>query len=262
THDGHYEFVVMPFGLTNAPATFQCLMNDLFRPFLRKFILVFFDDILVYSKTIDDHVEHLTVVLGILESNHLFAKQSKCCFGVSQVHYLGHLISVDGVAVEPNKVQSVLSWPTPKNSKGVRGFLGLTGYYRKFIQGFGSIAVPLHKLVGKGLFIWDEVAEAAFQTLKIALTTTPTLGLPDWSQPFTVECDASGVGIGAVLTQRGKPLAYFSAPLKGMMLSWSTYEKEMLAVVKAVRKWRHYILGRPFVVKTDHVTPPKWVAAE
>nr|GEX02761.1 transposon Ty3-G Gag-Pol polyprotein [Tanacetum cinerariifolium] len=233
THDGHYEFVVMPFGLTNAPTTFQCLMNDLFRPFLRKFILVFFDDILVYSKTIDDHVEHLTVVLGILESNHLFAKQSKCCFGVSQVHYLGHLISVDGVAVEPNKVQSVLSWPTPKNAKGVRGFLGLAGYYRKFIQGFRSIAAPLHKLVGNGSFVWDEVAEAAFQTLKIALTTTPTLGLPDWSQPFTVECDASGVGIGAVLTQRGKPLAYFSAPLKGSMLSWSTYEKEMLAVVKA-----------------------------
>ncbi|GJZ53419.1 transposon ty3-G gag-pol polyprotein [Tanacetum coccineum] len=204
THDGHYEFVVMPFGLTNAPTTFQCLMNDLFCPFLCKFILVFFDDILVYSKTIDDHVEHLTVVLGILESNHLFAKQSKCCFGVS--------------------------------------------------QGFGSIAAPLHKLVGKGLFVWDEVAEAAFQTLKIALTTTPTLGLPDWSQPFTVECDASGVGIGAVLTQRGKPLAYFSAPLKGSMLSWSTYEKEMLAVVKAVRKWRHYLLGRPFVVKTDHMS--------
>nr|GEU71565.1 transposon Ty3-G Gag-Pol polyprotein [Tanacetum cinerariifolium] len=183
------------------------------------------------------------------ESNHIFAKQSKCCFRVSQVHCLGHLISVDGVAVEPNKVQSVLSWPTPKNAKGVRGFLGLASYYRKFIQGFGSIATPLHKLVGKGPFVWDEVAEAAIQTLKIALTTTPTLGLPDWSQPFTVERDAGGVGVGAVLTQCGKPLAYFSALLKGLMLSWSTYEKEMLAVVKAVRKWQHYLLGYDYTIE-------------
>lgn len=254
THDGHYEFVVMPFGLTNAPATFQCLMNDIFRPYLRKFILVFFDDILIYSKTLNDHLEHLRIVLRLLNTNQLFAKLSKCCFGVSQVNYLGHVISSGGVAVEANKVKAVLSWPTPTNAKGVRGFLGLAGYYRKFIKGFGSIAAPLHKLVGKGPFIWDEKTEVAFQELKIALTTPPTLALPDWSHPFTVECDASGVGIGAILTQRGRPLAYFSAPLKGTMLSWSTYEKEMLAIVKAVRKWRHYLLGRSFVVKTDHVS--------
>ncbi|GJR36746.1 transposon ty3-G gag-pol polyprotein, partial [Tanacetum coccineum] len=207
THDGHYEFVVMPFGLTNAPATFQCLMNDIFRPYL-----------------------------------------------LHQVNYLGHMISTDGVAVEIDKVQAVLSWPTPTSAKGVRGFLGLAGYYRKFIKGFGGIAAPLHKLVGKGSFVWDDTAEAAFQSLKVALTTAPTLALPDWSHPFTVECDASGVGIGAVLTQKGRPLAYYSSPLKGSMLSWSTYEKEMLAIVKAVRKWRHYLLGRKFIVKTDHVS--------
>ncbi|KAJ0885707.1 putative nucleotidyltransferase, Ribonuclease H [Helianthus annuus] len=253
THDGHYEFVVMPFGLTNAPATFQCLMNDIFRPYLRKFILVFFDDILIYSRSLNDHLDHLRTVLGLLIANHLFAKLSKCCFGVTKVNYLDHVISSGGVAVETAKVQAVLSWPTPTNAKGVRGFLGLAGYYRKFIKGFGSMAAPLHKLVGKVPFNWDEKAEAAFQALKVALTTTPTLALPDWSHPFTVECDASGVGIGAVLTQHGRPLAYFSASLKGTMLSWSTYEKEMLAIVKAVRKWRHYLLGRPFVVKTDHV---------
>ncbi|GJY36212.1 transposon ty3-G gag-pol polyprotein [Tanacetum coccineum] len=254
THEGHYEFVVMPFGLTNAPATFQCLMNDLFRPYLRKFILVFFDDILIYSKTLEEHMDHLQVVLGILEANQLFAKASKCCFGVTQVNYLGHVISSDGVAVESDKIQTVLSWPTPTNAKGVRGFLGLAGYYRKFIKGFGGIAAPLHRLVGKAPFQWDESANQAFEDLKKALTTAPTLGLPNWSLPFTLECDASGVGIGAVLTQNGRPLAYFSAPLKGSMLSWSTYEKEMLAVVKAVRKWRHYLLGRPFVVKTDHMS--------
>ncbi|GJV84972.1 transposon ty3-G gag-pol polyprotein [Tanacetum coccineum] len=254
THDGHYEFVVMPFGLTNAPATFQCLMNDIFRPYLRKFILVFFDDILVYSKNLDAHLGHLRTVLELLFANHLFAKLPKCCFGVHQVNYLGHMISTDGVAVEIDKVQAVLSWPTPTSAKGVRGFLGLAGYYQKFIKGFGGIAAPLHKLVGKGSFVWDDITEAAFQSLKVALTTAPTLALPDWSHPFTVECDASGVGIGAVLTQKGRTLAYYSSPLKGSMLSWSTYEKEMLAIVKAVRKWRHYLLGRKFIVKTDHMS--------
>ncbi|KAJ0668240.1 putative nucleotidyltransferase, Ribonuclease H [Helianthus annuus] len=254
THEGHYEFVVMPFGLTNAPATFQSLMNDLFRPYLRKFVLVFFDDILVYSKTREDHLLHLSTVLGILEANQLYAKMSKCCFGVFQVNYLGHVISSDGVAVDTSKVKAVLEWPTPKNAKGVRGFLGLAGYYRKFIRHFGIIAAPLHKLVGRGPFFWDDAAEKAFQLLKKALTSTPTLGLPDWSQPFTLECDASGLGIGAILTQQGRPIAYYSAPLKGAMLAWSTYEKEMLAVVKAVRKWRPYLLGRSFVVKTDHMS--------
>lgn len=116
------------------------------------------------------------------------------------------------------------------------------------------MAAPLHKLVGKAPFYWDLTTENAFQQLKKSLTTTLTLGLPDWSKPFTVKCDASGVGIGAILTQQGRPIAYFSAPLKGSMLAWSTYEKEMLAIVKAVRKWRSYLLGRPFVVKTDHIS--------
>ncbi|GJY42113.1 transposon ty3-G gag-pol polyprotein [Tanacetum coccineum] len=254
THEGHYEFVVMPFGLTNAPATFQSLMNDLFRPHLRKFVLVFFDDILVYSKNLDDHLQHLSTVLEILATNRLYAKITKCCFGVSKVNYLGHVISSSGVAVDQSKVQAVLDWPTPKNAKGVRGFLGLAGYYRKFIKHFGTMAAPLHKLVGKTPFIWDSVTEKAFLQLKQSLTTTPTLGLPDWTKSFTVECDASGVGIGAILTQQGRPIAYYSAPLKGSMLAWSTYEKEMLAIVKAVRKWRSYLLGQPFVVKTDHIS--------
>nr|GEW21989.1 retrotransposable element Tf2 [Tanacetum cinerariifolium] len=145
-----------------------------------------------------------------------------------------HVINSNGVSVEAAKVEAVLSWPVPTNAKGVRGFLRLAGYYRKFIKGFGSIAAPLHKLVGKGPFVWDEAANKTFELLKIALTTTSTLGLRDWSKPFTIECDASGVGIGAVLTQNGKSFASFSAHLKGTMLSWSTYEKEMLAVVKAV----------------------------
>ena len=152
THEGHYEFIVMPFGLTNAPATFQSLMNDLFRSYLRKFILVFFDDILIYSRSWEDHLAHLQIVLQILSTNSLFAKESKFRFGVLQVEYLGHIISEQGVSVDPAKIQAVIEWPTLTTAKGVRGFLGLAGYYRKFIRHFGSIAAPLTRLLSKDGF--------------------------------------------------------------------------------------------------------------
>ena len=193
THEGHYRFLVMPFGLTNAPSTFQCLMNDLFRPYLRKFILVFFDDILVYSKTWNDHLAHLRSVLSILQTNKLFVKETKCRFGVSQVDYLGHVISDQGVVVSPSKIQVVLEWPMPTTVRKVRGFLGLAGYYRKFIRHFGCIVAPLYQLLSKEGFKWNEAAELAFTKLKEALTSPPVLSLPDFSQQFVIECDASGI---------------------------------------------------------------------
>jgi hypothetical protein len=251
THEGHYEFVVMPFGLTNAPATFQSLMNELFRPHLRKFILVFFDDILVYSKSWEEHLMHLQTVLNILSTNSLFAKAEKCCFGVLQVDYLGHQISAQGVSVDPKKIQAVLDWPKPTTVKGMRGFLGLAGYYRKFIRHFGGISAPLTQLLHKDSFHWTAAAEQAFKQLKEALTTPPVLRLPDFTQQFVVECDASGIGLGAILTQNNQPVAYFSEALKGSALALSTYEKEMLAIVKAVKKWRPYLLGKTFTVRTD-----------
>ena len=208
----------MPFGLTNALATFQSLMNDLFRPYLRKFNLVVFDNVLVYSKTWDEHLSHLRIVLTILSTNHLFAKETKYMFGVSQISYLGHVVADQGVLVDPTKIQAVLEWSTPTTSKGVRGFLGLAVYYRKFIQNFGGIATPLTQLLSKERFRWNESAELAFKQLKEALTSPPVLCLPDFSQQFVIECDANGVGIGAVLSQNNKPVAYFSEASKRIRL--------------------------------------------
>lgn len=191
------------------------------------------------------------MVLEILSTNKLYAKMSKCKFGVLQIEYLGHLISQDGVSVDPAKIKSVVEWPVPMTLKALRGFLGLAGYYRKFIRGFGTLAAPLTHLLRKDAFSWTQEAEKAFQDLKNALTSPPVLKLPDFSQPFVVECDACGVGIGAILIQEERPVAYFSEALKPSALSISTYEKEMLAIVKAIRKWRPYLLGKPFIVRTD-----------
>ena len=251
THEGHYEFLVMPFGLTNAPATFQSLMNDIFKPYLRKFILVFFYDILVYSKNLADHVHHLQTVLDILKQHQLFAKKSKCCFGCSEIEYLGHLISKDGVQADPTKIEAMLNWPFPTSLKSLRGFLGLTGYYRKFIKGYGLIAAPLTALLKKNSFKWTESAKRAFQDLKHAVTSPPVLALPDFSIPFTIQCDASGIGVGAVLMQQGRPLAYMSQAIHGKALQLSTYEKELMALVLAVKKWRSYLLGHNFKIQTD-----------
>lgn len=251
THHGHYEFLVMPFGLTNAPSTFQSLMNEVFQDFLRKFVLVFFDDILIYSKTWDDHIKHLEVVFSILQIHQLFVRIEKCQFGQREVKYLGHVISNGGVTVDPEKIESIQGWPKPTSPKALRGFLGLCGYYRKFIQHFGKIASPLTRMLKKDGFEWTPMAEEAFVKLKKAMTCAPVLALPNFSKKFIVECDASGTGVGAVLLQE-RPIAFFSHALQGNHLLLSTYEKEMLALVLAVQKWRPYLLGQTFIVRTDH----------
>ncbi|XP_031505831.1 uncharacterized protein LOC116268232 [Nymphaea colorata] len=252
THDGHYEFLVMPFGLTNAPATFQRCMNDLFRCHLRDFVLVFFDDILVYSKDIDQHAKHLRRVLQILRENTLYAKRSKCNFGQDSIGYLGHIVSKEGVRADPEKLHAMTRWPVPKDTRGLRGFLGLTGYYRRFIQGYGTIASPLTKMLKKGMFVWTDQSRRAFDQLKAAMLAAPVLTLPDFTQKFLVETDASDTGVGAVLSQSGHPIAFMSKALTQRAKPLSTYEKELLAIVMAVEKWRPYLIGRKFKVRTDH----------
>jgi hypothetical protein len=169
THHGHFEFVVMPFGLTNAPATFQALMNDVLRPYLRRFVLVFFDDILIYSTSWVEHLQHIAIVFNELRAHRLYLKRSKCSFGTASVAYLGHVISAAGVAMDADKVAAIAAWPTLHSPRALRGFLGLAGYYQKFIRDFGLIASPLTRLLHRDAFACDDEATAAFEALKGAL---------------------------------------------------------------------------------------------
>ncbi|KAL6550581.1 hypothetical protein OROMI_021069 [Orobanche minor] len=251
THDGHYEFLVMPFGLTTAPATFKALMNDIFRPFLRKGILVFFDDILIYSPDWAHHLELLHSALLLLRQHALVINRKKSFFGISTVEYLGHIISSSGVSMDPNKIRSIIDWPTPPNVKSVCGFLGLTGYYRKFIKSYGKVAQPLTELTKKDNFSWGPSQQLAFDQLKTCMTTAPVLALPNFELPFEIECDASGCGIGAVLMQNRRAISYFSKALSAATLNKSAHDKEIMALALAIQHWRPYLLGRKFTVYTD-----------
>ena len=187
THNGHYEYLVMPFVLCNTPSTFQAIMNSIFRPYFRKFILVFFDDILIYSPTWEQHLEHVQLTLVVLRQHQFYVKMSKCAFGKQELEYLGHIITHRGVKVDEKKIEAMVAWPRPSNITELRGFLGLTGYYRKFVQGYGLIAQPLTNLLKKGNFQWNDETEATFLALKQAMTSIPTLAMPNFSEPFTLK---------------------------------------------------------------------------
>ncbi|XP_042016094.1 uncharacterized protein LOC121764074 [Salvia splendens] len=251
THDGHFEFLVMPFGLTNAPSTFQAAMNKIFQPLLRQCVIVFFDDILIYSPTLELHGQHLEAVLELLHKNNFFVKLSKCSFCSITVEYLGHIIADGQLKADPSKLNAMTAWPTPRTVKQLRGFLGLTGYYRRFVAHYAMIAAPLTDLLKKEAFRWSAEAETAFAALKTAMASAPVLQLPDFTLPFCVETDACEVGIGAILMQRNHPVAFFSKKLGPRRKIASTYHKELYAIAEAVQKWRQYLLGREFIIRTD-----------
>lgn len=260
THEGHYEYLVMPFGLMNAPSTFQALMNAIFRNMLRKFVLVFFDDILIYSSDWDAQLVHLNEVLAVLQKQRLVANKKKSSFGEMSEEYLGHIISKEGAAMDPNKINYVLQWLVPTNVKGVCGFLGLTGYYRKFIKDYGKIAKPLTALTKKDGFLWSPKAQEAFDLLKAKLISGPVLALPDFNHEF--ESDASGNGIGAILIQNGRPVAYFSKALGDRNLTKSAYEKELMAVALSIQHWRPYLLERKFSLHGSEESPAAAIAVD
>ncbi|GJW02054.1 putative reverse transcriptase domain-containing protein [Tanacetum coccineum] len=253
TRYGHYEFQVMPFGLTNAPAVFMDLMNRVCKPYLDKFVIVFIDDILIYSKNKQEHEEHLKIILELLKKEELYAKFSKCEFWIPKVQFLGHVIDNKGIHVDPAKIESVKDWASPKTPTEIRQFLGLAGYYRRFIEGFSKIAKPMTKLTQKKVkFEWGDKQEAAFQLLKQKLCSAPILALPEGSEDFIVYCDASIKGLGAVLMQREKVISYASRQLKIHEKNYTTHDLELGAVVFALKIWRHYLYGTKCTVFTDH----------
>ncbi|KAI0492241.1 hypothetical protein KFK09_026510 [Dendrobium nobile] len=253
TRYGHYEFLVMPFGVTNAPAIFMDLMNRVFREFLDQFVIVFIDDILVYSASEDEHARHLSIVLETLRRHQLYAKFSKCEFWLKSISFLGHVISGEGISVDPQKIQAVADWPRPTTVFEVRSFLGMAGYYRKFVKGFSQISTPLTRLTQKSVaFVWTPECEASFQKLKDCLTSAPVLALPSGTEGFQVFSDASLKGLGCVLMQRGQVIAYASRQLKPHEKNYPTHDLELAAVVFALKIWRHYLYGVSCEIFTDH----------
>ena len=223
-------------------------MNQFFKPYLKKLVLVFFYDTLACNTSLSEHVTHLRYVLEVLALNKLYAKRSKCKFACNEVEYLGHVITSVGVHIDPKKTAAMQQWSTPIDLKSLKGFLGLTGYNRKFFKGYGQIAAPLIALLKKDAFSWSEEAEQAFQQLKAAMVQPPVLALPNFDKPFFIECDASGKRMGVVLMQQGKPITFHSQALKGRNLGLSTYERELLALVPTQQKWFAKLLGYAFVV--------------
>uniref|UniRef100_A0A2N9GPS7 Reverse transcriptase domain-containing protein n=1 Tax=Fagus sylvatica TaxID=28930 RepID=A0A2N9GPS7_FAGSY len=253
TKYGLYEWLVMPFGLTNAPSTFMRLMNHALRAFLGRFVVVYFDDILVYSKSLDEHIDHLHCVLTVLRKEKLYANLKKCSFCLDKVVFLGFVVGAKGIAVDEEKVKAIKEWPTPKSITEVRSFHGLASFYRRFVKDFSTLAAPLTEIVKKSMgFKWGSEQDQAFIEIKERLCGAPLLALPDFSKTFEIECDASGIGIGAVLMQEKRPIAYFSEKLNGAALNYPTYDKELYALVRALETWQHYLWPKEFVIHTDH----------
>ncbi|RVW36518.1 Transposon Ty3-I Gag-Pol polyprotein [Vitis vinifera] len=252
TKDGLYEWLVMPFGLTNAPSTFMRIMTQVLKPFIGRFVVVYFDDILIYSRSCEDHEEHLKQVMRTLRAEKFYINLKKCTFMSPSVVFLGFVVSSKGVETDPEKIKAIVDWPVPTNIHEVRSFHGMATFYRRFIRNFSSIMAPITECMKPGLFIWTKAANKAFEEIKSKMVNPPILRLPDFEKVFEVACDASHVGIGAVLSQEGHPVAFFSEKLNGAKKKYSTYDLEFYAVVQAIRHWQHYLSYKEFVLYSDH----------
>ncbi|XP_078518423.1 LOW QUALITY PROTEIN: retrotransposon-like protein 1 [Lissotriton helveticus] len=261
TRFGLFEYQVMPFGLCNAPAAFQHFVNDILREFLDRFAVVYIDDILIFSKNMEEHVSHVRTILECLLKNQLYVKLEKCVFHTTKVEFLGFILSPDGVSMDESKLKAIRDWPAPSTVKEIQSFLGFANFYRRFIQNFSEKVSPITRLLRKKeKFVWGSEAEGAFQFLKESFISAPILQHPDPLEPFFVEADASNLAIGGVLSQRNKktgqlhPVAYYSRKLSSAELNYAIADKELLAVKDAFLEWRHYLLGARHVVTvfTDH----------
>jgi hypothetical protein len=219
----------MPFGLTNAPSTFMHLMNEVLFEFIGKFVVVYFDDILIYTTSHDEHLDHLHAVFDALRAACLYTNLEQCIFCTDRVAFLGYVVTPQGIEVDDAKIDAIRGWPIPESITQVRSFLGLAGFYRRFVRDFSTIAAPLHELTKQGVsFHWGPSQEVSFATLKERLTSAPLLQLQDFGNTFELECDASGVGIGGLLMQGGKPIAYFSEKLNGPTLNFPRMIKKFM----------------------------------
>ena len=260
---GLWQFTVMPFGLCNAPATFERLMENVLAGLSWKTCLVYLDDIIVVGKTFEDHMKNLEEVFERLKKANLKLSPKKCHLFQQEVHYLGHVVSGKGIAVDPNKIKAVKDWPVPKDKHELRSFLGLCTYYRRYVPGFANIAKPLTRLTEEGRrFNWEKDCQTAFEQLKHFLTSAPILSYPLPEGKFVLDTDASNVGIGGVLSQvqngQEKVLAYFSKTLSRPERNYCVTRKELLAVVKSVEHFYKYLYGRKFLIRTDHAAL-KWL---
>jgi hypothetical protein len=261
TRYGSYEFLVLPFGLKGAVSTFMSLMNQVLSEYLDKFVVVYLDDILIYSNTLEEHAEHVRAVLETLRKEKLYCKESKCEFFRNEVKFLGYIVGAEGLKVDPAKVEAVKAWPIPNSVTDVRSFLGFVGFYRKFIAGHSRLTAPLSDLTkdANGVkFKWNAAAQESFEKMKEALCNAPVLVLPDPKFPYIVTTDASGFAIGACLQQdQGsglQPIAYMSKKMLDAETRYPIHHKELLAIVVALKEWRHYLHGTKFTVRvlTDH----------
>jgi len=254
TRYGSFEFLVMPFGLCNAPGTFGTLMNDVLRPYLDSFVVVYLDDIVVYSDNMEDHKKHLAIVFKALRENELFLKKSKCVFAHTEISFLGHIVGQGYIRMEPSRVKAIEDWVELENVHEMRVFLGMTNHQRKFVEGYSKVTSALTDLLKKDKrWCWMEKCQKAFDDLKRRMVTAPILKLPDFGRLFEVHTDASDFSIGVVHMQDGYPVAYESRKLQDRERRYPVHEKEMTAIIHCLHVWRHYLIGKPFAVNTDNV---------